>query len=114
PQLRNLVAEVGRWSFEVDRTTLGFVATQKATALMEQFALNPSDPAPLKTVEEMLKAIEPLSLDLDMSKAQNIIFSTGRLMSAEMRERAEGGDPAARKWLERLERLGDYLRVRSA
>jgi alpha-amylase/alpha-mannosidase (GH57 family) len=112
-QLKNLVTEVGRWAFDVDRTTLGFIATQKTNALMKAFLVNPSDPSPLKDVEDLLKALEPLALSLDMSKAQNIIFSTGKTMSAAMREGAKNGDQAAREWIEQLDRLGDYLRVRS-
>jgi hypothetical protein len=107
------VAEVRKWSYEIDTTTLGFDATRKANALMKVFLDSPSDPSPLGTLEEMLRALEPLSLNLDLSNTQNIIFSTGRRLSSEMRERAEQGDDSAREWLERLERLADYLRVRS-
>ncbi|HET9528852.1 MAG TPA: DUF3536 domain-containing protein [Blastocatellia bacterium] len=113
PQLRSLVAEVKLWPFEVDRTTLGFIASQKASKMMEAFLRDPADPALLKVVEEMLKTLEPLSLDFDMSRVQNVIFSTGRQLSSAMREKAESGDEQAREWLERLDRLGDYLRVRS-
>jgi alpha-amylase/alpha-mannosidase (GH57 family) len=112
-QLANLVAEVNRWSYEIDRTTLGFDATRKANSLMKEFLASPSDPSPLRTVEEMLRALEPLSLKLDLSEVQNIIFATGKRLSPGYREKAEGGDDSAREWLDRLDSLADYLRVRS-
>jgi hypothetical protein len=61
----------------------------------------------------MLRALEPLSLKLDLSEVQNIIFATGKRLSPGYREKAEGGDDSAREWLDRLDSLADYLRVRS-
>ncbi|HEX5733336.1 MAG TPA: DUF3536 domain-containing protein [Blastocatellia bacterium] len=112
--LHNLVDDVKRWRYEVDKTTLGFIASQRVRALMEGFASTPADASPLETVEALLTTLEPLSLPLDLLKVQNIHFSVGKQLSAGMRERAARGDEEAAEWLARFERLSDYLQVRSA
>ena len=81
---------------------------------MEEFAATPTDASPLETVEALLRTLEPLSLPFDLLKVQNIHFSVGKELGAEMRERAAGGDEEAAEWLARFERLGDYLQLRSA
>ena len=111
--VQNLVDEVRRWKFEVDRTTLGFVASRRVSALMEKFADRPEDPSPLETVEALLRALEPLALQFDLLKAQNIHFSVGSRLGAWMHEREAVGDEEAKRWLVRFERLGNYLQLRS-
>jgi alpha-amylase/alpha-mannosidase (GH57 family) len=112
-ELENLVREVKRWPFDVDSTTLGFVATQKINALISEFTEDPTDWSRLAEVESLLKALEPLSLNVNVWKAQNVLFFVGRQLSGAMRERAGGGNEQAREWVARFESLSDYLRVRS-
>jgi alpha-amylase/alpha-mannosidase (GH57 family) len=112
--LQHLVEEVKRWRVEVDKTTLGFVVGRRVRALMEGFAAAPTDAAPVETVEAILRTLEPLSLQPDLLKVQNIHLSIGRQFGAGMRARASLGDEEAKEWLARFERLGDYLQIRSA
>lgn len=112
--LQNLVDDVKRWRYEVDKTTLGFITSRRVRALMEEFAATPTDASPLETVEAMLRTLEPLSLPFDLLKVQNIHFSVSKVLGAGMRERAARGDEEAAEWIARFERLGDYLQLRSA
>lgn len=111
-RLQNLVEEVKRWSFELDKTTLGFVASQKINTLMERLFQTPEDVSLLETIEAIFKILSALPLELDIWKAQNIYFSIGQQLYAEMGERAEKGDETAEKWVEHFNSLGNYLSVR--
>ncbi|HEY9230960.1 MAG TPA: DUF3536 domain-containing protein [Blastocatellia bacterium] len=109
-----LIEEVNRWRFEVDRTTLGFVASHRAQELIEQFRRAPHDSAPLDRLYAMLVALERLALPLDLFKVRNQLFVTSKQMLGEMIERNMGSDRDATVWIERFIRLSDYLRLKSA
>ncbi len=114
PELEKLVAEVKKWAFEVDAMILAFITTRRLDALMEEFSQTPANADLLLIVEALLRAIEPLRLDIKLAKAQNILFSEGKQLYAAIGMKAEHGDLTAKEWIERFESLGDYLRVRSA
>jgi hypothetical protein len=109
-----LVEEVSRWQFEVDRTTLGFVAGRRVRELIERFARAPQEAAPLEQIHTILVALEPLGLPLDLFKARNQLFVISKKMLGEMIERNMRGDAAATAWIGRFIRLSDYLRHKSA
>lgn len=112
-RLQDLVAAVKRWGFETDQTTLGFVASRRIRHLMETFNGIPEDSTPLEVIEILLTALEPLSLEYDLLKAQNLLFSIGKEHAGQMRERAAAGDESAGRWVERFDRLSGYLQVRT-
>jgi alpha-amylase/alpha-mannosidase (GH57 family) len=109
-----LIEEARRWDFEVDRTTLGFVASRRAQALMEQFRRAPQDSAPLEHIHATLSGLEPLALPLDLFKVRNQLFLTGKQVLGELIERNRRGDAAATEWIGRFIRLSDYLRHKDA
>jgi alpha-amylase/alpha-mannosidase (GH57 family) len=112
--LRSLIDEARKWGFELDRPTLGFVADHKINSLMERLGSLPEDLSRLKEIEGLVRLLSPLRLDLNLWKAQNVQFSIARQLHPVMRERAGGGDPEAREWLELFDSLGNYLGVRIA
>ncbi|HKP14292.1 MAG TPA: DUF3536 domain-containing protein, partial [Blastocatellia bacterium] len=109
-----LIEEVSRWRFDVDRTTLGFVASRRARELIERFERAPQMAAPLAQIYALLVALEPLALPLDLFKVRNQLFVTSKKMLGEMIERNRRGDAAATSWIECFVRLSDYLRHKSA
>ncbi|MEA1943755.1 MAG: DUF3536 domain-containing protein [Euryarchaeota archaeon] len=111
--LQKLVEEAKKWSFELDMTTLGFVASQRINSLMEKLSMTPEDVSLLETIETIFRTLSALSLELDLWKTQNIYFSISRQLNGGMRERAEKGDQTAKKWVEHFNNLQDYLYVRS-
>jgi alpha-amylase/alpha-mannosidase (GH57 family) len=112
-RLQDMVAAVKRWGFEADKTTLGFVASRRIRQLMEAFNDTPEDSTPLEAIDILLRALEPLSLEYDLLKAQNILLLIGKERAGQIRGRAALGDESASRWVERFDQLSGYLRVRT-
>ncbi|HYP29599.1 MAG TPA: DUF3536 domain-containing protein [Blastocatellia bacterium] len=113
-QLQAIVEEIRKWNFEGEKTSIGFVASQKVDALMERLAREPEDLALLKIIERMLRILSAPALELDLMRAQHLHFQIARRHFLVMQGRAEGGDPGAAEWVEHFDSLGTYLQVRSA
>jgi hypothetical protein len=111
-RLQKLIEEVKRWSFEPDKITLGFVASQRINKLMEKLSQTPEDVLVLQKIEAILRILSALPLELDVWKAQNVYFSIGKQLYSGMRENAEKGDNNAKKWIEHFDSLGHYLQVK--
>lgn len=110
--LQKLVEEIKKWSFELDRTTLGFVASQRINSLMEKLSLTPEDVSLLKRIETIFRILSALSLELDLWKTQNIYFSISKQLNGGMRDRVKRGDETAKKWVEHFDNLQDYIYMR--
>jgi hypothetical protein len=67
----------------------------------------------MDTINTMMETIEPLQLGPHLWKAQNILFSMSKSLFPQMKERADKGDEAARKWVEQLEALEGHMYVRT-
>ncbi len=111
--LKTLVDAGEKWAFEVDDTIISFLATGRLTALMEQLGESPEDLTLLETIDEALEVLARLPLTLDLWKAQNIHFSVSKRFYGIKREQAQTGDSSASLWIERFEKLGARLEVRS-
>ena len=111
-RLQEIVEEVKRWPFEFDKTTLGFIASQKMNALIEELSKTPEEVSLLETLEALSRIVSQLSLELDLWRAQNIYFSIGKQLSGRMRERADTKDQIAKKWIDLFDSVGQYLHVR--
>ena len=61
--------------------------------------------------ENVLKLIIPLSVELDLLKAQNAYFSIEKERCSPMKERAEKGDDFAKRWSEAFHHLSSHLSV---
>lgn len=111
-RIEKLVKEIKGLSLEPDKTTLGFIASQKIEALMTKFSQQPGDASKLETVVKFFRIIRELNLDLNLWKAQNIYFSIGRKLYGAMRESAEKGDANAKRWFDNFDDLSNYLYVK--
>jgi hypothetical protein len=67
----------------------------------------------MEAVNKMLEIIEPLQLGPQLWKAQNILFSISRRLYPQIKERADMGDKAARRWVEQLGALEAHMYVRT-
>lgn len=103
--------QVRRWGIPLDKTEIGYKASWKIDALMEKLGQDPDNLPLLEQIEEMLKIISPLQLDLNLWKAQNIFFVLGQENYPPISEKASQGDEQASKWIERFKRLAEHLRV---
>jgi hypothetical protein len=111
--LKTLIKEVKRWSIEVDKITLNFVATLKVNDLLERLYNKPEDIQLLEVIHNILKMLQSLSLELKLWQAQNIYFSIGKKIYTEMLSNANAGKENARIWIKHFNKLGQYLYVRS-
>ena len=111
-RFQKLAGEVKRWSPELDKDTLGFIAKRKIETLMQQLSEKDEDVILLEQIVTLLNIIVSLKIELNLWKAQNIYFSIGKKFLDSMRRRAANGDEFAKKWMNYFDALGDYLKVK--
>jgi alpha-amylase/alpha-mannosidase (GH57 family) len=113
-KLEELVTQVKEWPLKFDKKTLGFDAGLALDKIMARLENSPSNLELLAAANTALKCFNDpaLQLELNLWKAQNLFFKTGRLYYSEMENKSAKGDEAAKKWLELFNQLGEYLRVR--
>jgi alpha-amylase/alpha-mannosidase (GH57 family) len=111
-KLARLVKEISRWPFKRDKENLDFVAGHKVDGLMTRFTAAPDDVGLLEHTVEFVRLLSALKLELDMWKAQNIYYATGKTIFRDKRRQAEAGDENARRWVRAFEALGELLRVK--
>jgi hypothetical protein len=111
-RLRSLMEEVHRWSIRIDATTAGFVVSSWLAESMEKLLSHPEVAEVLERIDDVMETLKPLSLPLDLWKAQNIYFSLGKEHFASMNERAQREGGSAARWVECFLKLGRYLHVK--
>jgi hypothetical protein len=112
-KISRAVHDLKRFSLAIDKATLNYVGTRAVTGLMQKVSSGPEDLARIEKASNLMKVLEGLSLDLNLWKAQNLYFSTGKALLEQMREKAKQ-DPGAARWLTDFGTLGHYLRVSTA
>ncbi|MFH1093494.1 MAG: DUF3536 domain-containing protein [Candidatus Omnitrophota bacterium] len=112
-QIIDLVKESKRWTLNIDKTTLGFVASRKISSLMAQFRDDPENADIIKNMENLFKILRPLGLEMRIWEAQNIYFSVKKELYNVMQGKANQDDKNAQKWVRNFKALGGYLFVRS-
>jgi hypothetical protein len=111
-KLRKLIDEAQRWSIRIDKKTMGYVVSTWVNSALEELFEDPADRELLENIDSTLKILKPLSLSLDLWKAQNIYFSINKNTYAKMMEKASQRDPLAESWIEAFTQLKIYLKVR--
>lgn len=111
-KLKRLIEESKRWSVNLDLTTIGFTAGTWVNSIMDKLLENPEDIQLFRKIDMTLEALSPLSLTLNLWKAQNIYFSISRNFYDSMKEKAEKGDKPANEWIGDFIRLGHHLHVK--
>ncbi|UCF86778.1 MAG: DUF3536 domain-containing protein [Nitrospiraceae bacterium] len=111
-KLKKLIDEAQRWSIRIDKKTMGYVVSKWVNSALEKLHEDPTDIKLLENIDSTLKILKPLTLSLDLWKAQNIYFSINKNTYAEMLEKASQGDPFAESWIEAFTQLKIYLKVR--
>ena len=100
------------WSIELNRPELSYTASQKINYLMEIFKEQPEITELMEEINTSLQALRELSFDLNLWKAQNILFyiSKNGLNKIKGQIENEGGD--YEKWIELFNDLEKNLQVR--
>jgi alpha-amylase/alpha-mannosidase (GH57 family) len=113
-ELKRIADAYRTWSFEPDKTGLGFAATRKINRLMQALTARPDDLKTLRLIVDAFRILEPLGLEINLWKSQNIYFSLSRNLFRNAGQRAARGEAAAKAWLSDFNALGDFLRVNPA
>jgi hypothetical protein len=111
-KFEGLLKEARRWSIEIDKETIGFVATSWVSSIMERLQGQPEEVVLFEKVEKVLMFLSSLSVKLDLWKAQNACFSIAKTLYRPMQEKAERGEGLAKRCIELFHRLGDRLQVK--
>lgn len=111
-KLQSLINETKKWSLEIDKGTIGFVANSWINSLIERINQQPEEIPLFKKIESALKLLISLSVELDLWEAQNAYFSIGKKLYDPMKEKAEKGDDFAKRWIEVFHQLGSQLHVK--
>ena len=111
-KLKKLSDEARKWSVELDKTALNYVASQKINYLMEIFKQQPEITELMEEINISLKTLSNLSLELDLWKAQNVLFYIAKngLDDIKREIENEGGDYL--KWIQLFNDLEKNLQVR--
>jgi len=113
-KLGGLIKEVKRWSVEIDKETIGFVATSWINASVERLLERPEEATIYEKMENVLMLLGVLSIEPDLWKAQNAYFSIAKKLRGSMKERAERGEESAKRWIALFQKLGDRFHVKVA
>ncbi len=110
-KLQNLLHEVQYWSVGLDKSTLAFVGSRRLNSLMEKLCENPGD---LKIIDELidsLKVLQLLEIDLNLWKAQNILFSIVKENYRNFRDEAQADNKKSTEWIDKINKLQKKLEV---
>jgi hypothetical protein len=110
--LQELIARVKKFSFQVDRDGLRYVASQWLTSQMEVFHAQQDNLSLMDKMARRLRRMADLNLELDLWKAQNIYFAIGKAHWQTKKGQAEQGNEQAEKWMGAFRDLGSFLYVR--
>ncbi|UCD34269.1 MAG: DUF3536 domain-containing protein [Nitrospiraceae bacterium] len=111
-KLQALITEIKKWSLVIDKQGIGFAASRIINSHMETLQDAPENLSLMARIDTILKLLSPLSVDLDLWKAQNIYFSMARSLYKDMKKKAEQSDGRNKKWIEEFRKLGYHLKVK--
>ncbi len=110
-KLKRLILESNRWGIHLDRAAIEYDVSLWVTSLMEKVVQDPMNPSLLVRITKALELLDPLSLNLNFWKAQNVYLSLMERLKGEMDEKAKKGDGSANEWMNAFNGLGEKLRI---
>jgi alpha-amylase/alpha-mannosidase (GH57 family) len=81
----------------------------KLEKMAAKLSANPEDIALLENFRGFAEVVVPMPVGLNLAKTQNIYFAMLRDVLPQFRQRAAGGDEAAREWVQKFLALGTSL-----
>jgi alpha-amylase/alpha-mannosidase (GH57 family) len=112
-KLNKLYEEIKKWDVPLDKEGLAYAATKRVNRLMETLSLTPMNEEVINELQTSLETMKRLGVDLNLWKAQNILFYMGRTLLPPMKQKTEE-NPAAEAWVGTFYRIADDLQVRLA
>jgi hypothetical protein len=111
-ELKRLIIESSRWGITLERPAMEYQISLWVTGRMEKVFQNPEDVSLVKDIITVLELLEPLSLNLNFWKAQNMYFSLREGLQAKKGEVAAQGDGSSKEWVDSFDELGERLRIK--
>ncbi|MEK7308578.1 MAG: hypothetical protein AAB089_05875 [Nitrospirota bacterium] len=111
-KLKRLIDEAKRWSVKIDKVTIGFVAGAWINSVMEKLNAQPDGLQLIENIYGVMEILKPLSLQMDLRKAQNVYFSMAGNFYSRMQEISGKEDALAGKLTDGFSRLGYHLNVK--
>jgi len=103
-KLLKLTEETKKWNIELDRRLLGYAGSKRVNRLMEIFLESPDNLELLNEINVSLRVLEELGLNMDLWKAQNILF----IYSKEHLDKTNG---RPEEWYNNFNELQKHLEV---
>ncbi|MFH1621529.1 MAG: DUF3536 domain-containing protein [Candidatus Omnitrophota bacterium] len=111
-ELNRLIKEFKRWSLQIDRNNLSFIASKQINKFMNQWAKNIDDLSLLEKIINFLKIIEGLTLNVKIWRVQNVYFAIGKEHLHAKQYKLTQADEHSIKWVNYFNELGNYLKVK--
>ncbi len=111
-QIRELMDQARLAGIALDETTLEFTLRQNIERQSLQFHRRPERFAHLDDLMAAVELVYALPFHVELRQVQNTHFEIGRKLRDVYRHRAERGEEAAARWLERFDQLGEKLLMR--
>lgn len=109
-----IIKEVNNWGIPVDRICIRHAASKVIAKMTDSLLEEPEDTDIIESLVALLQSLESLSLDLDVWKVQNTLFSIGKKLLEPMQAKERRREDKAKRWLTAFYRLGRQLKVKLA
>ncbi len=110
--LRRVADLISRFSLAVDKSAIDLTVTQTLNSLANSFTAEPENPLHLERIAEVLEAVSPLGLEMNLWRVQNIFFKVGLPIASAKTGLAASGDAEAGRWVVLFEKASDHLKVK--
>ncbi len=111
-KLTKLIGEAKKWTIKIDTTTIGFVASSWVSLFMEKLNERSGNIQLFNKIDRVMEILKPLSLPMNLWKAQNIYFSMWRNFFVKMNKQQIHEDSVTEQWVEGFRKLGKHLQVK--
>lgn len=111
-EIESLIQEAKKWSVNIDKDTLGFVASKRIVSLMSELNKAPRNTEIMKKIINILELLKPLSIPLRLWKAQNICLFVEKELFAKLESLSNNNDRQAQEWVKTFRKLSEELNVK--
>ena len=111
-EFNRLTEEANKWNVVLDTTTIAFAASRKINYLFESFVSSPFNPDLIEEIKTTLEIINKLNLELDVWRAQNILFYVSKKYSKTNLAKADKGDKDAAEWNKNMAIFEKNLKIK--
>jgi len=111
-RLEELVKEANKWSVDLNKSAIEFVASQKLYDMILQVEDNLNDNDQLNNINRVLaQLIKELGIRPDLRKVQNCYFKLGQEYLSDKEFAAEVGNEEDVEWLNAFNQIGTFINV---